>query len=285
MGSAWTLARTSFAHVTRLPVYYVLLIALGLLIYLSPALTLFEFARSEEQKMVREMGLASLTLWGFLVVLITSPMIVTTELEDRTALTLLSKPISRSAFLIGKFFGVCMALAIGIAFLGLVLFLTRWSSVGIKLLEGREFEDWVVTQGAWSFFKEKFLIPEGKILLAGATLCFLQVAILAVFGITLAAFTPPTVCLALTSLVFLLGNISAYMLSSSSEISNPILVFTTRALYYVFPNFGYLNLQEAFSEGRPIRCGYVLRAGGYTALYCACVLGLACEVFSRREIR
>src|SRR5258705_6453426 len=72
------------------------------------------------------MGMASLVLWGFLITVLLSGVIVTQELEDRTAVTLLTKPVRRSAFLLGKYFGLVLALAAGLAVLAGVLIYPVW---------------------------------------------------------------------------------------------------------------------------------------------------------------
>src|SRR5437773_252466 len=101
MRNAWTIAWTTYNDTARRPLYYILLAVFGLLIFFSNFLSLFTF--SQEANMVREMGVASIALWGFLIVVVLSPVVVTQELEDRTAITLLAKPVTRSAFLVGKF--------------------------------------------------------------------------------------------------------------------------------------------------------------------------------------
>src|SRR5688572_7679379 len=72
------------------------------------------------------MGLATITFWGFIIIVVTSGLIVTQELEDRTAVTLLSKPIQRTDFLLGKFAGLVLSLVPGMIVLAGVLFLTLW---------------------------------------------------------------------------------------------------------------------------------------------------------------
>jgi hypothetical protein len=82
------------------PLYYILLFTFAVAIFGSKFLTLFSFY--QEINMVREMGMATITFWGFIIIVVTSGLIVTQELEDRTAVTLLSKPIQRTDFLLGN---------------------------------------------------------------------------------------------------------------------------------------------------------------------------------------
>src|SRR6185295_4821204 len=132
------LAAATYGDITRRPLYYILLFTFALAIFCSKFLTLFSFY--QEMNMVREMGMATITFWGFIVIVVTSGLVVTQELEDRTAVTLLSKPIERTEFLLGKFAGLVASLIPGIIVLSGVLFLTLWMMGSPKLpLHDREF--------------------------------------------------------------------------------------------------------------------------------------------------
>jgi len=122
--NVWTIAWATYREITTRPLYFVTLAVFSLLIFCSSFLTQFSFYM--ETQMVREMGMASLVLWGFLITVLLSGVIVTQELEDRTAVTLLTKPVRRSAFLLGKYFGLFFSLAAGLVILAGILFYTLW---------------------------------------------------------------------------------------------------------------------------------------------------------------
>src|SRR5688572_27160831 len=124
MTNVWTIARATYGEITARPFYFVTLGVFSLLIFSSSFLTQFSF--NMEPQMVREMGMASLVLWGFLITVLLTGVIVTQELEDRTAVTLLTKPVRRSAFLLGKYFGLVLSLIAGLVILAGVLFYTLW---------------------------------------------------------------------------------------------------------------------------------------------------------------
>src|SRR5688572_30981896 len=124
MTNVWTIARATYGEITARPFYFVTLGVFSLLIFSSSFLTQFSF--NMETQRVREMGMASLVLWGFLITVLLSGVIVTQELEDRTAVTLLTKPVRRSAFLLGKYFGLFFSLAAGLVVLAGILFYTLW---------------------------------------------------------------------------------------------------------------------------------------------------------------
>jgi ABC-type transport system involved in multi-copper enzyme maturation permease subunit len=273
----------------RRPLYPILLLTFAVGIVLSKFLTLFSFY--QEMNMVREMGIATLSFWGFIILVVLSGVVVTQELEDRTALTLLSKPLLRRDFLLGKFAGLLLALVPGLVFLAAVLLLTLWwmhwphlpvtdaelvrnAELGISPLR-------TVLSAAW----HSFLVPQGGVVLAGLFLSFLQSAVLASLAVSLAAFLPSVVGAAASLLLFVLGNLTAYMVSSVETLGVAPLSAAARAASWLLPNLGYFNLQSAFSEGRLISFGYVGLATAYAALYAGTVFFVSCSLFRMREVR
>jgi len=283
------LTAATYGDVTRRPLYYILLFSFAVAIFCSKFLTLFSFF--QEVNMVREMGLATITFWGFIVLVVTSGLIVTQELEDRTAVTLLSKPLQRSEFLLGKFFGLVLALVPGIIVLAGVLFLTLWMMSAPKLpLHDRDLilgaqSGVSAFRTAWTITWEQFVVRQSGVVLQGALLAFFQTALLAAVAVSFSAFFPTVVSVAATTLVFIFGNVSSYMLASVENMSAGLLSSTARAASYLVPNLGYFNLQMYFSEGKIISIHYLGLSFAYTALYVIAVFLVSCSLFQKREVR
>jgi len=289
MQSLRTLAAATYGEITRRPLYYILLFSFAAAIFFSKLLTLFSFY--QEMHMVREMGMATITFWGFIVIVVTSGTVVTQELDDRTAVTLLSKPIRRNDFLLGKFAGIVLALAPGMAILAGVLFLTLLMMALPHLDLGDAAIARKVAGGAgpfgaaWGALWNGFVLKEGGVVLEGAFLCLLEGTILAAISVSLSAFLPQAVSAAATALLFILGNVSSYMVASVERLGVAPLSLLGRAAAYVLPNLGYFNLQTYFSEGRIISLGYLGGALAYAALYAGAVLFVSCSLFRKREVR
>ena len=116
------LAGATYGLITRHALYHILLGVAGIFILISKFMTHYQF--NMEINLVREMGIATIMLWVLLIDLFLPLIVVTRELEDRTAVTLLAKPIRRSDFLLGRFAGLVLSLVPGVLFLGGILFLT-----------------------------------------------------------------------------------------------------------------------------------------------------------------
>ncbi len=288
MRSIRTLAFATYGEITRRPLYYILLLSFAVAVFFSKMLTLFSF--HQEMNMVREMGMATLTFWGFIIIVITSGIIVTQELEDRTAVTLLSKPIRRSDFLLGKFLGLWLALIPGVVVLAGVLLLTLWMMAAPHLhLYDRDVAEGL-KQGlspfrtAWGAVWEQFVLRQGGIVLQGAILSIFQSAILAALSVSFSAFFPNVVAVSATTLLFILGNISSYMVASVERMNVQPLTLAARGFSYAMPNFGYFNLQTYFSEGKIISVQYLAVSSVYATLFVGAVFLVSCSLFRKREV-
>ncbi len=283
------LAAATYGEITRRPLYYILLVSFAAGIYLSKLLTLFSFY--QEIHMVREMGVATFTFWALIVIMVTSGIVVTQELEDRTAVTLLAKPVRRHEFLLGKFAGLVASLAPGIVVLGGVLFLTLLEmslphiEIGDAAVAAAAARGAGPFAAAWKILWRDFVFKEGGVVLQGVLLSFLQGTIMAALSVSLSAFLPQAVSAALTALLFILGNVSSYMAAGVERLGIAPLSFLGRAAMYLLPNLGYFNLQTYFSEGRIISARYLASAAAYAALYTGAILLVSCSLFRRREVR
>jgi len=289
MRNLLTLAAATYGDITRRPLYYILLLTFAFGIFGSKCLTLFSFY--QEINMVREMGMATITFWGFIIVVVTSGLVVTQELEDRTAVTLLSKPLQRSEFLLGKFVGLVASLIPGMIVLAGVLFLTVWMMAAPRLpLHDRDIA-LAYQQGSSPFATvlritwEHFVLKQSGVILEGALLSFFQTTILAAAAVSFSAFFPNVVSVAATTLVFILGNVSSYLLASVDNMKVGALSFVGRAGSYLVPNLGYFNLQMYFSEGKIISIRYLGLSFAYTILYVVAVFLISCSFFRKREVR
>ena len=284
-----TLAAATYGDITRRPLYYILLFAAALLIFGSKHLSLFSFY--QEMNLVREMGIATLTLWALVIIIVSGVLAVTQELEDRTAVVLLSKPLDRHEFLLGKFAGIVLSLVPGMAFLAGTLFLTLhlMAAPHLPVFDrdvAQNLEEGVGPFAtAWNVTWEAFVAPQGSVVLSGLALSLLQSSVLAALAVSFAAFFPTVVSVAATLLAFVLGNMSAYMVASVEHSGVAPLTWAAQAGAYALPNFGYFNLQTHFSEGTIIGAGYLGLALLYAVLYVSVVFLVSCSLFRKREVR
>ena len=119
--------RNTFFESIRQPIMLVVLFVATLLIILSYPLSAFTMA--DDQRMLIDIGLATVFLCGALLAAFIATNVLGREIENRTALTVISKPVSRPVFVLGKYLGVAAALAVGTAYMSFVFLLVERHSV------------------------------------------------------------------------------------------------------------------------------------------------------------
>jgi len=118
----YTLAMNTFVETVRQPIYGVILIATTLLMILNVSLA--GFTLEDDDKLLLDLGLSTLLLSGLFLSAFSATGVVSREIENKTVLTVISKPVSRPVFILGKFAGLIAALAVAFYLASLVFILS-----------------------------------------------------------------------------------------------------------------------------------------------------------------
>jgi ABC-type transport system involved in multi-copper enzyme maturation permease subunit len=105
-----TIIRNTFLESIRQPIYVVLLLVSALVTFLLPMLS--GYTMEDDNKLLIDMGLSTLLVFGLLLAAFSATGVLSHELENRTVLTVVSKPVPRPLFILGKYLGVCLALCL-----------------------------------------------------------------------------------------------------------------------------------------------------------------------------
>ncbi|MHC4643387.1 MAG: hypothetical protein ACYS32_17220 [Planctomycetota bacterium] len=110
MYKLYTIAKNTFIETLRQPVYAIIIVAALLLLFISPSLTMYTM--SDDNKLLREIGLSTLFLASLFIAIFSASGAVAEEIENKTITTVLTKPVQRPIFIIAKFLGVTAAVAL-----------------------------------------------------------------------------------------------------------------------------------------------------------------------------
>ncbi len=100
------------------------------LLMIAGGLWLGSISLGEQGRMMKDFGLVAVTGFGLIVAVFVAAGLVHKEVEKRTVFVLFSKPVSRAAFITGKFMGLCGTMAVVLAGMGLFLFALVWMVAG-----------------------------------------------------------------------------------------------------------------------------------------------------------
>ncbi|HEX7010801.1 MAG TPA: ABC transporter permease subunit, partial [Phycisphaeraceae bacterium] len=117
-----TIARNTFTESIRQPIFLVLVLLGGAALVLNPALT--AYTMEDDNKLLVDLSLSTILLVGLMLAAFSATSVLASELENRTVLTVVSKPVARPIFVLGKYLGVLAAIALAFYVLSLVFLLT-----------------------------------------------------------------------------------------------------------------------------------------------------------------
>src|SRR5262249_55526534 len=121
-----SVALAAFREGVRQPMFWFFIVFALVLMVIMPFLPYFTLTPEGDFKMVKELGYDTIMLFAAAFGVLAASISISEEIEGRTAITLMSKPVSRRQFLLGKFLGILMAAALMTGMLGLFFFLVLW---------------------------------------------------------------------------------------------------------------------------------------------------------------
>ncbi len=254
MGRVMAIATNVFREVMRDRVLY--LIALFAIAMIVSLRLLPEIAAATENKIILDVGLAVMHLLGLVIAVFVGTGLVNKEIEKRTVLVLLAKPISRPEFIVGKHLGLSAVLAVLVAAMTLIY-------MGILSIN-------------------RVPYPAGSILVSSVFL-WLQLSLMTAVAIAFGVFTSSLLATLLTFTVYLMGSFSANLVTLGAQSKNPTIEAVTRNLYLIVPDLSRLDLKNQAVYGLIPALNTLLTNGIYALLYMIVLLAIATLVFSRRE--
>lgn len=282
------IARATTKEAIRQPLFLLLFVVSAAVLILNTFMPFFTLG--EDIKMLKECGLATLLIAGALLAVWTAGTSVTSEIEGKTAMTLLSKPITRRQFIVGKYLGIVQAVIWLFLVLTLLFSLLIFYKVGYDQKESSE-EVTPVLQ--WREISSGVEIPTPhptrlrvvSQTLPAIALSFLQVCVLGAISVTIATRLPMVVNLVVCFSIFVVGNLTPLMVSQSeTTIRNEYVTFIARLFATVLPSLESFNLSSAVSTGAQVPPVYLGASFLYAlAFVCASVL-LGFILFEDRDL-
>lgn len=255
---AGIIARAATKEALRQPMFS-LLLALSLLVLVVNTFLPF-FSLGEDIKMLKDCGLATLLISGLLLAVWTSSTGIAEEIEGKTAMTLLSKPINRRQFIVGKFLGIMNAIVILLVPLIVCMLLLIYYKVGYDARESSK----SVPDHAERMLHVVQILP-------GLVLIFLEVAVLTAISVAIATRAPMIFNLVTCFTIFVVGHLTPVLVHSEVGEKLEFVQFTAQLIATLLPSLEVFNIQAAVATGSVVPPVYL----GYSALYCAAYCGMA----------
>ena len=306
------IAANTFRESIREPVYFLMLLAALLLIGHYPWMTIFVFF--EQLKLVVDGAMATTMLFGLAVSVLCASYTVSREMRNGTVLLLLSKPVPRWSFVLGKIAGIVLAALLFSLICSLASFIAVYVAVDqfrmemhlygafmaliglgcaagmlMNFLKGSSFAEFatyatgILVAGMFAYCFKFRPHPELSLTDLGKALFMLNIGVIVMSTIAVAAATRldvvPTMCLC--SVLFFLGLMSSHLFLRAGESS--LMRFICDFCYAVIPNWQFFWLADAIAVGRKIPNAYVFNGCIYGIIYFALACMWAVVLFQDRE--
>jgi hypothetical protein len=272
----WSIAFNTLREAVRSKAYYALVIA-GVLILAFWILLPF-FTQGDDLGLLKEMEIGTVTLLMLLMAVLIAGTVISSELSDRTAMTLLSKPVSRPQFVLGKFCGVLVTVLSAMA----ILSVTTMGAVWLKAYMELEARGGATVEEALAILARDRLAHVWSVA-PGLALAAMQVVLMSAIAVALAMRLPLVMTAIGVSGLYVLGHLLPRLkdMTVPRSAGRAFMV----GVCWVMPRLDFYNVGNEIAFGHPIPWyPYVASALLYTVLYATVALLVAMMLFREREL-
>jgi Cu-processing system permease protein len=244
--------------------YNLVLFAIGLILF---SLMLGDWSVFARENVIKDFTLSVMSIFGLLMAVFVGIGLIQKEIQRKTVLTLLAKPLPRWHFIVGKYIGLQVVLFINLACMTLCFFMV------------------LVSIGA----------PPDKGLLLAIYLIYLEMAVIVAVALLFSAFSTPTLSALFTLGIYIAGHLSGDILTHLAFIrkygdrlpggpgASVALDKLAQAVYYVIPNLENFNISTRVVYHLPLGPHFVLWTSLHGLLYIGMYLLIASLWFNKRD--
>ncbi len=252
------IARNTFREAVRDKVLYNLV--LFVLLLTGSAIFLSDLSAAQEFKIVVDLGLSAMLLFGVFIAIFVGVGLVYKEIERRTVYAIFAKPVGRGEFLVGKYLGLCLTLLVNVVVMG--------AGVTLALLYVRRPHD-----------------PSVINIWPAILLIYLELMILTAAALLFSSFSSPALSALLTFFVFIIGHFSADLKALAASMGTASAKWFFGALYYLLPNLSNYSFITPAAYGKTPEPQVLISAIVYAVVYVAVLLAASTLVFNRRNFK
>jgi ABC-type transport system involved in multi-copper enzyme maturation permease subunit len=229
-----------------------------------------QLTAGQDLKIIKDLGLAALSIFGLFIAVFIGIGLVSKEVERRSVYALLSKPLSRDQFILGKYAGLAMTLivnlgAMTLAYFAVLAYMNMTASTAVR--------------ASWP---APAVDPR---LLAAIVLIVGELLIVTAIALFFSTFSSPILSALLTLGLWVAGHFNGDLRHFETVVDSPLASGVARAVYYALPNLAPFNVRAEVVYGIPVAASHVLWTLAYAAVYIAMLLVGAMAIFRHRDFK
>ncbi len=255
MRKALIITKASILENSRKQVFHVLCLLILTVIVGSTLLSIF--TEGVKLKILKDLCMTTILFGGTVLAIALGSTSIPNDIENRTIYPLIARPITRTCYVIGKFFGTFFTVAMGVVAMGLVFGCLIYS------------------------YQRSF----DMLLLVALLFVLLETAIVAAVATAISTMATPAVTAMLTFMFYLFGTVKiGYFAGLIGRDSNPVTATTAKLVYHLLPNLECFNFKNALVHQDPVPASYMMQVAIYWVSYIAFLLFFGAAYFARKEV-
>ena len=211
----------------------------------------------DESKIVKDIGLAAMQFFSMLIAVMMSMLLISREVDNRTVFNILSKPVRRWQFILGKYLGLVAIVAVNLLLITVIL-------VAMVLIYTGQFD---------------------PMLVFAAFMTMLEMSVVAAFATFFAVLTRPILGSLMTLAMFIVGHTSADLWMLTRHLPGTFTRAVITVVYYLVPNLERFNFKTEVVHDLPIQPAAVGWAVVYASAFVAVLLFLAALRFRTKDLK
>jgi ABC-type transport system involved in multi-copper enzyme maturation permease subunit len=229
-----------------------------------------QLTAGQDIKIIKDLGLAAISAFGLMIAVFIGIGLVWKEVDKRSIYGVLSKPVRRHEFVLGKFCGLLLTLGVNL----LVMTVAFYAVLALNA--------WMASPATLAALAAPAADPA---LLKAILLIAIELALVTAIALCLSTFSSPFLSAGLTIGLWVIGHFNADLRHFGDIVDSRAAIWLTRALYYLLPNFSAFDIKAQVVWGEPVHAADLALTAIYGLVYVALVLTAAVTVFGRRDLK
>ena len=255
IGRIWAMAVNTAREAVRNKLLYTLLFfAIAMMIF---GVVLSSLSYVERERMVQDFAFASIRLFSVAIAVFVGVGLIHKEVDRRTVYTILSKPLSRAEFLIGKFTGLILIIWLQVAIMASFF-------AGVSLLMGA---------------------PLGLTHLAALALTAVELAVVVALATLFSSFTTPLLASFFSCGIWIAGHLTRDLRDHGANSESALVREGSAWMYRILPDLESFNLSVQAAHGLSISPAEIGWPVVYAVLYATVLITGATMIFQRRDLK
>jgi ABC-type transport system involved in multi-copper enzyme maturation permease subunit len=230
-----------------------------------------QLTAGQDVKIIKDLGLAAMSLFGLFIAIFIGIGLVAKEIERRSIYAVLTKPVRRQEFIIGKYLGLVGTLFVNLAVMTIAYYvMLAWM--------GRSMSE--------AALKAADAPPTDPRLLLAIAMIGVELALVTAVALFCSTFSTSALTSAgLTAGLYVAGQFGADLKNFDQVVESPVARAVGWGLYYALPNFAAFDIKAQVVHGAPIAPGYMVLTTLYGLVYVTVLIVASVMVFSRRDLK